>query len=118
MCLLTTVMVNLLNYKSRVMWVQTLWQVRSLKPGGGLAKTGGYIVGKEKWVEACSYRMTSPGIGSEAGASLYALQEMYQGFFLAPHVVAQSLKGAVFTARFLENSGSKQTRRGMRKEPT
>lgn len=74
-------------------------------PGGGLAKTGGYIVGKEKWVEACSYRMTSPGIGSEAGASLYALQEMYQGFFLAPHVVAQSLKGAVFTARFLEKLG-------------
>ncbi|XYJ23418.1 aminotransferase class I/II-fold pyridoxal phosphate-dependent enzyme [Bacillus velezensis] len=74
-------------------------------PGGGLAKTGGYLVGKAKWIEACSYRMTSPGIGSEAGASLYSLQEMYQGFFLAPHVVAQSLKGAVFTARFLEKLG-------------
>lgn len=49
--------------------------------------------------------MTSPGIGREAGASLYSLQEMYQGFFLAPHVVSQSLKGAVFTARFLEKLG-------------
>lgn len=74
-------------------------------PGGGLAKTGGYLVGKAKWIEACSYRMTSPGIGREAGASLYSLQEMYQGFFLAPHVVSQSLKGAVFTARFLEKLG-------------
>lgn len=74
-------------------------------PGGGIAKTGGYIVGKEKFVEACSYRMTSPGIGAEAGASLYSLQEMYQGFFLAPHVVGQSLKGAVFTAAMLEKLG-------------
>lgn len=74
-------------------------------PGGGIAKTGGYIVGKSKWVEACSYRMTSPGIGAEAGASLYSLQEMYQGFFLAPHVVGQALKGAVFTAAILEKLG-------------
>jgi cystathionine beta-lyase family protein involved in aluminum resistance len=74
-------------------------------PGGGLAKTGGYIVGRKQWVEACSYRMTSPGIGAEAGASLYSLQEMYQGFFLAPHVVGQALKGAVFTAAMLEKLG-------------
>ncbi|WP_342041738.1 methionine gamma-lyase family protein [Bacillus sp. OTU2372] len=74
-------------------------------PGGGLAKTGGYIVGKKQWVEACSYRMTSPGIGAEAGASLYSLQEMYQGFFLAPHVVGQALKGAVYTAAMLEQLG-------------
>jgi cystathionine beta-lyase family protein involved in aluminum resistance len=74
-------------------------------PGGGIAKTGGYIVGKQNWVEACSYRMTSPGIGAEAGASLYSLQEMYQGFFLAPHVVGQALKGAVFTAAILEKLG-------------
>jgi cystathionine beta-lyase family protein involved in aluminum resistance len=74
-------------------------------PGGGIAKTGGYIVGKKELVEACSYRMTSPGIGSEAGASLYSLQEMYQGFFLAPHVVGQALKGAVFTAALLEELG-------------
>ncbi len=74
-------------------------------PGGGLAKTGGYIVGKKELVEACSYRLTSPGIGAEAGASLYSLQEMYQGFFLAPHVVGQALKGAMFTAAFLEKIG-------------
>ena len=76
-------------------------------PGGGLAKTGGYIVGTKELVELCSYRMTSPGIGAEAGASLYALQEMYQGFFLAPHVVSQSLKGAVFTAGMFEELGMK-----------
>jgi cystathionine beta-lyase family protein involved in aluminum resistance len=74
-------------------------------PGGGIVKTGGYIVGKREWVEACSYRMTSPGIGAEAGASLYSLQEMYQGFFLAPHIVGQALKGAVFTAALLEKVG-------------
>ncbi|WP_374717604.1 aminotransferase class I/II-fold pyridoxal phosphate-dependent enzyme [Neobacillus sp.] len=78
-------------------------------PGGGLAKTGGYIVGKKKWVDACSYRMTSPGIGAEAGASLYSLQEMYQGFFLAPHVVGQALKGAIFTAAMLEKLGMNST---------
>lgn len=76
-------------------------------PGGGLAKTGGYLAGKKEVVESCSYRMTSPGIGAEAGASLYSLQEMYQGFFLAPHIVAQSLKGAVFTAAMLEKLGMK-----------
>jgi cystathionine beta-lyase family protein involved in aluminum resistance len=74
-------------------------------PGGGIAKTGGYIVGKKELVEACSYRMTSPGIGAEAGASLYSLQEMYQGFFLAPHVVGQALKGAMFTSAILEQLG-------------
>lgn len=74
-------------------------------PGGGLAKTGGYIVGKQELVEACSYRLSSPGIGAEAGASLYSLLEMYQGFFLAPHVVGQALKGAVFTAAILESVG-------------
>ncbi|MDQ0216967.1 methionine gamma-lyase family protein [Peribacillus cavernae] len=74
-------------------------------PGGGLAKTGGYIVGKKEYVAACSYRLTSPGIGAEAGASLYSLQEMYQGFFLAPHVVGQALKGAIFTSALLERLG-------------
>jgi cystathionine beta-lyase family protein involved in aluminum resistance len=74
-------------------------------PGGGIAKTGGYIVGKTEYVESCSYRMTSPGIGAEAGASLYSLQEMYQGFFMAPHIVAQALKGAVFTAALLDRFG-------------
>ncbi|RXI97923.1 hypothetical protein DS745_16345 [Anaerobacillus alkaliphilus] len=71
-------------------------------PGGGIVKTGGYIVGKEKLVDLASYRLAAPGIGKEGGASLYSLQEMYQGFFFAPHIVGQALKGAVFTAAFLE----------------
>ncbi|MFJ8261444.1 aminotransferase class I/II-fold pyridoxal phosphate-dependent enzyme [Rummeliibacillus sp. NPDC094406] len=74
-------------------------------PGGGLAKVGGYIAGKAKYVEQCAYRMTSPGIGAEAGPSLNALPDMYQGFFLSPHVVAQALKGAIFTAAILEEIG-------------
>ncbi|QFK71247.1 methionine gamma-lyase family protein [Pradoshia sp. D12] len=74
-------------------------------PGGGLAKTGGYIAGRADLVERCAYRLTTPGIGAEAGASLYSLLEMYQGFFLAPHVVGQSLKGAIFTAAMLEKWG-------------
>ncbi|RSK27114.1 methionine gamma-lyase family protein [Bacillus sp. HMF5848] len=74
-------------------------------PGGGIAKTGGYIVGTQRLVELCAYRMTSPGIGAEAGPSLYSLQEMYQGFFLAPHVVGQALKGALFTSCLLGELG-------------
>uniref|UniRef100_UPI00406C433B methionine gamma-lyase family protein n=1 Tax=Ureibacillus sp. FSL K6-3587 TaxID=2954681 RepID=UPI00406C433B len=74
-------------------------------PGGGLAKTGGYIAGKADLVEKCAFRMTSPGIGAEAGASLNTLIDFYQGFFLAPHVVAQSLKGAIFTSAMLEEVG-------------
>lgn len=74
-------------------------------PGGGLAKTGGYIVGKEELVEQCGYRLTAPGIGREAGASLYSLHEMYQGLFLAPHIVGQAVKGAIFTAALLEEYG-------------
>ncbi len=74
-------------------------------PGGGLAKIGGYIAGKKSFVEKCAYRMTSPGIGGEAGASLNALADMYQGFFMAPHIVSQSLKGAIFTAALLETAG-------------
>ncbi|WP_436853752.1 aminotransferase class I/II-fold pyridoxal phosphate-dependent enzyme [Staphylococcus caeli] len=71
-------------------------------PGGGLAKIGGYIAGKADLIARCGYRLTAPGIGKEAGASLNSLQEMYQGFFLAPHVVSQSLKGALFTSLLLE----------------
>ncbi|MBK1965007.1 methionine gamma-lyase family protein [Listeria ivanovii] len=74
-------------------------------PGGGLAKTGGYIAGTKKLVELCGYRLTTPGIGREAGASLYSLLEMYQGFFLAPHVTAQAIKGARFTAAMLAEFG-------------
>ena len=71
-------------------------------PGGGLAKICGYIAGRKDLIERCGYRLTAPGIGKEAGASLFSLQEMYQGFFLAPHVVGQSLKGSLFTSLLLE----------------
>ena len=74
-------------------------------PGGGLVRTGGYIAGRAELVEQCGYRMTSPGIGAEAGASLDTLLEMYQGFFLAPHVVSQAVKGALFTAALLDSYG-------------
>lgn len=74
-------------------------------PGGGLAKTGGYIVGKRELVEQASYRMAAPGIGGEGGATLGTLLDMYQGFFLAPHVVGEALKGAVFTSAILERLG-------------
>jgi cystathionine beta-lyase family protein involved in aluminum resistance len=74
-------------------------------PGGGIVKTGGYLVGKERLIELCAYRLTAPGIGAEAGASLYSLLEMYQGLFLAPHTVGQAHKGAIFTAAFLEELG-------------
>lgn len=74
-------------------------------PGGGLVRTGGYIAGREELVEMCAYRMTSPGLGAEAGASLDTLLEMYQGFFLAPHVVSQAIKGAIFTAGLLDHFG-------------
>lgn len=74
-------------------------------PGGGMAKIGGYIAGRKDLVEKCGYRMTSPGIGGEAGASLNALPDMYQGFFMAPHIVSQALKGAIFTSALLESVG-------------
>lgn len=74
-------------------------------PGGGLAKIGGYIAGRADLVEKCAYRMTSPGIGAEAGASLNTLADFYQGFFMAPHTVAQALKGAIFTSAMLEEIG-------------
>ena len=78
-------------------------------PGGGLVKTGGYLAGKAEYVELASYRLAAPGIGAEGGASLYSLLEMYQGFFLAPHVVSQSVKGAIFTAAMLELAGYHST---------
>ncbi|GGG22477.1 hypothetical protein GCM10007425_16170 [Lysinibacillus alkalisoli] len=78
-------------------------------PGGGLAKIGGYVAGRADLVERCAHRMTAPGLGAEAGASLNTLSDFYQGFFLAPHVVAQALKGAVFTAAMLEEVGMTTT---------
>ncbi|MFG6331185.1 MAG: methionine gamma-lyase family protein [Lachnospiraceae bacterium] len=74
-------------------------------PGGGLAPTGGYIVGREAYVENCAYRLTSPGLGREVGATMGLMQSFYQGFFLAPTVTAGALKGAVFAANLYERLG-------------
>lgn len=74
-------------------------------PGGGLAPTGGYIAGKQKYIELCAYRLTSVGIGKEAGASLGFNRQMYQGLFMAPHVVSQALKAAVLCSAVFEKLG-------------
>ncbi len=74
-------------------------------PGGGLAPIGGYIAGKKECIENAAFRLTSPGLGKEVGASLGVLPSFYQGLFLAPTVVASALKGAVFAANILESFG-------------
>lgn len=73
--------------------------------GGGIAPTGGYIVGKEKYVEQASYRLTVPGIGAECGCTFGVMKDFYQGLFLAPHVAVEALKGAIFCARIMELAG-------------
>ena len=74
-------------------------------PGGGLAPIGGYITGKKECVENAAYRLTSPGLGKEVGASLGILSSFYQGIFLAPTVTAGALKGAIFAANIYEKLG-------------
>ena len=74
-------------------------------PGGGLAPIGGYIVSKKECVENAAYRLTSPGLGKEVGASLGVIQSFYQGLFLAPTVVSGALKGAIFAANIYEKLG-------------
>ncbi len=74
-------------------------------PGGGLAPIGGYIAGKKEYVERAAYRLTSPGLGKEVGASLGVMTSFYQGLFLAPTVVGGALKGAVFAASIYERLG-------------
>ncbi|MCD8327308.1 MAG: methionine gamma-lyase family protein [Lachnospiraceae bacterium] len=74
-------------------------------PGGGLAPIGGYIAGTRECVENTAYRLTSPGLGKEAGASLGVLPNLYQGLFLAPTVTASALKGAIFAANLYEKLG-------------
>ena len=74
-------------------------------PGGGLAPIGGYIAGKRECVENAAYRLTSPGLGKEVGASLGVLSSFYQGLFLSPTVTANALKGAVFAANLFERLG-------------
>lgn len=74
-------------------------------PGGGLAPIGGYICGTKECVDRCAYRLSAPGLGQEVGASLGVMQSFYQGFFLAPTVVAGALKGAIFAAKIYEKLG-------------
>ncbi|TYQ15779.1 UNVERIFIED_CONTAM: cystathionine beta-lyase family protein involved in aluminum resistance [Acetivibrio alkalicellulosi] len=74
-------------------------------PGGGLALTGGYVVGKKECVAKTAYRMTAPGLGKKIGASLGNTRLMIQGLFMAPHVVAESLKGAIFCASLMSLLG-------------
>ena len=74
-------------------------------PGGGLAPIGGYIVGKEEFVENAAYRLTAPGLGKEVGATLGINQLLFQGLFLAPQVVSGALKGAIFLANVYEKLG-------------
>ncbi|MBP2655312.1 MAG: Aluminum resistance family protein [Firmicutes bacterium] len=74
-------------------------------PGGGIAPTGGYVAGRADLVDLASYRLTAPGIGSEVGSSVAGYRLLYQGIFLAPHVVAQALKSAVFAAAYFAEFG-------------
>ena len=74
-------------------------------PGGGLAPIGGYICGRKAYVERCAYRLSAPGLGQEVGANLGIMPAFYQGFFLAPTVVASALKGAIFAANLYERQG-------------
>lgn len=74
-------------------------------PGGGIAPTGGYIVGKRAFVERIACRLTAPSIGAEVGSYMYGYQSFYQGVFLAPHVVCQALKGGLLIGACLEKLG-------------
>lgn len=73
--------------------------------GGGIAKSGGYIAGRKDLVERCSYRLTTPGIGREVGASLGHNRELYMGVFHAPHVVGEALKTAVYISALFQSFG-------------
>jgi len=74
-------------------------------PGGGLAPIGGYIAGTQACIDRCAYRLSAPGLGQEVGANLGLMPSLYQGFFLAPTVVASAEKGAVFAANLYEPLG-------------
>ncbi len=76
-------------------------------PGGGLAPIGGYICGTNECIQRCAYRLSAPGLGQEVGANLGLMPALYQGFFLAPTVVAGAEKGAIFAANLYEPLGFK-----------
>ncbi|WP_061994742.1 methionine gamma-lyase family protein [Clostridium sp. ATCC 25772] len=73
--------------------------------GGGIAPTGGYIAGKESYVNQAAYRLTIPGIGGECGSTFGVMRSLFQGLFLAPHIAIEAVKGAIFCARIMELSG-------------
>lgn len=72
-------------------------------------KTGGYLVGRKDLIERSANYLVAPGLGKETGASLYSLQEMFQGLFLAPHIVGEALKGAIYTSKLLNENGYETT---------
>lgn len=74
-------------------------------PGGGLARSGGYIAGKKEYVEMAAYRLTTPGTGRKVGSSLGTNREIIQGLFFAPHVVAEALKSAIFASKLFDTLG-------------
>ncbi len=74
-------------------------------PGGGLAPTGGYIAGRESYIKMCENRLTAPSVGGEIGSYAYGYREFFQGFFLAPHVVSQALKGGLLIGACMEELG-------------
>ena len=78
-------------------------------PGGGIAPTGGYVVGTQEAIERISYRLTAPGIGLEVGSYAASYQPFYQGLFMAPHTVAQAIKTACLAARVFEDLGMTTT---------
>lgn len=80
-------------------------------PGGGIAPTGGYIAGKRKLVEDCSYRLTTPGTGKEIGCTLGNNRELFMGAFNAPHVTGEAVKTAIFTSALYELLGYRVTPR-------
>ena len=80
-------------------------------PGGGIAPTGGYIAGKHKLVEDCSFRLTTPGTGKEIGCTLGNNRELFMGAFSAPHVTGEALKTAIFTSALYELLGFEVTPR-------
>jgi cystathionine beta-lyase family protein involved in aluminum resistance len=73
--------------------------------GGGIAPTGGYVVGKKEYVEQAAFRLTAPGLGKECGSTLGVVRLMFQGLFMAPHVTAEALKSAIYCSRLMELAG-------------
>ncbi len=80
-------------------------------PGGGIARTGGYIAGRADLIEKCANRLSTPGLGKEIGATLGHTREMFMGFFQSPHIVGEALKTACYTAALFEQFGFRTTPR-------